>query len=180
MAECESCSPQQPPRPCAHSAKQMTDAFTLFVAHVPTFKQVKSLDHLNLTNLQWLLFLAFIFASAFKVKEVAREARGRDACLSFAFVYPAKAVGLLSKSNDDSRRSMANQHVKNLAVREIRAILVIRQRELRCLRTQTTDTIVQRLYVSILSQLFAFNAYKNAQSWNGDQNFAQPFTPCKY
>ncbi|GJW93172.1 hypothetical protein Tco_0172844 [Tanacetum coccineum] len=31
------------------------------------------------------------------VKEVAREARGRDALLSFAFVYPTKAVVLLSK-----------------------------------------------------------------------------------
>ncbi|GJZ30839.1 hypothetical protein Tco_0575886 [Tanacetum coccineum] len=63
-------------------------------------------------------------------------------------------------SNDDSTRSMANQHVKNSAVSEILAvylikqhvhkILVIRQRELRCLRTQTTDTIVQRLYVNVI------------------------------
>lgn len=44
-------------------------------------------------GMEWnweFLFVVLIFGFGFQVKEVAPEARRRDAMLSFAFVYPTK------------------------------------------------------------------------------------------
>ncbi|GJR84488.1 hypothetical protein Tco_0155273 [Tanacetum coccineum] len=61
---------------------------------------------------QAIVLLSKSFASTFQVKEVAREARGRDALLSFAFVYPAKAVVLLSKSSQTTHPHLCHLIVK--------------------------------------------------------------------